>query len=124
DKLYIALEKLGKKHSDLKEKSKFYSMIDQGVCFPFQDVFRDKHPEALYRASNINVSRFTTRFPFSMKLIGYGVNDQDILALLPSIKVVNDCSPVFSQSVFGSVSYAEPPITEAEYQLSLYQYKL
>ncbi|MFW9949559.1 MAG: hypothetical protein ACFFKA_05485 [Candidatus Thorarchaeota archaeon] len=28
------------------------------------------------------------------------------------------------QSVFGSVSYAEPPITEAEYQLSLYQYKL
>ncbi|MFX1385709.1 MAG: hypothetical protein ACFE9M_00705 [Promethearchaeota archaeon] len=28
------------------------------------------------------------------------------------------------QSVFGSVSYAEPPITEAEYQLSLYDYKL
>jgi predicted TIM-barrel fold metal-dependent hydrolase len=71
DKLYSALEKLGKKHSDLKEKSKFYSMIDQGVCFPFQDVFRDKRPEALYRASNINISRFTTRFPFSMKLIGY-----------------------------------------------------
>ena len=72
DKLYSSLEKLGKKHSDLKEKSKFYSMIDQGVCFPFQDVFRDKRPEALYRASNINISRFTTRFPFSMKLIGYG----------------------------------------------------
>jgi len=72
DRLYSELEKLGKRHSDLKEKSKFYSFIDQGVCFPFQDVFRDKHPEALYRASNINVSRFTTRFPFSMKLIGYG----------------------------------------------------
>jgi hypothetical protein len=28
------------------------------------------------------------------------------------------------QSVFGNVSYAEPPITEAEYQLSLYKYKL
>ncbi|MFX0104047.1 MAG: hypothetical protein ACFE75_00975 [Candidatus Hodarchaeota archaeon] len=28
------------------------------------------------------------------------------------------------QSVFGSVSYAEAPITEAEYQLSLYKYKL
>ncbi len=28
------------------------------------------------------------------------------------------------QSVFGSVSYAEPPITEAEYQLSLYNHKL
>jgi predicted TIM-barrel fold metal-dependent hydrolase len=72
NKLYSELEKLGKKHSDLKEKSKFYSFIDMGVCFPFQDVFRDKMPEALYRASNVNVSRFTTRFPFSMKLIGYG----------------------------------------------------
>ena len=71
-KLYSALEKIGKTYSDLKEKSKFYSFIDQGVVFPFQDVFRDKHPEARYRASNINVSRFTTRFPFSMKLIGYG----------------------------------------------------
>ncbi len=28
------------------------------------------------------------------------------------------------QSVFGGVSYAEPPITEAEYQLSLYDFKL
>ncbi len=28
------------------------------------------------------------------------------------------------QSVFGNVSYAEPPITEAEYQLSLFQYKM
>ncbi len=72
NKLYSELEKLGKKFSDLKEKSKFYSFIDMGVCFPFQDVFRDKMPEALYRASNVNVSRFTTRFPFSMKLIGYG----------------------------------------------------
>ena len=72
DKLYIVLEKLKQSHSDLKEKSKFYTFIDQGVCFPFQDVFRDKQPEALYRASNINISRFTTRFPFSMKLIGYG----------------------------------------------------
>ncbi|MFX1570616.1 MAG: amidohydrolase family protein [Promethearchaeota archaeon] len=72
DRLYTELETLGKRYSDLKAKSKFYSFIDQGVCFPFQDVFRDKHPEALYRASNINVSRFTTRFPFSLKLIGYG----------------------------------------------------
>ncbi len=28
------------------------------------------------------------------------------------------------QSVFGGVSYAEPPITESEYQLSLYDYKV
>jgi predicted TIM-barrel fold metal-dependent hydrolase len=72
NKLYGELKKLGKRFSDLKEKSKFYSFIDMGVCFPFQDVFRTKMPEALYRASNINVSRFTNRFPFSMKLIGYG----------------------------------------------------
>jgi len=72
DRLYDALEKLGQRYSDLKEKSKYYTFIDQAVCFPFQDVFRDKHPEALYRASNINVSRFATRFPFSLKLIGYG----------------------------------------------------
>ncbi len=71
DKFYSVLEKLGKRYSDLKEKAKFYSFIDQGVVFPFQDVFRDKYPEALYRASNINVSRFTTRFPYSLKLIGY-----------------------------------------------------
>jgi predicted TIM-barrel fold metal-dependent hydrolase len=71
NKLYASLEELGKRYSDLKEKSKFYSFIDQGTVFPFQDVFRDKYPEALYRASNMNISRFTTRFPFSMKLIGY-----------------------------------------------------
>ena len=88
DRLYTELEKLGKKHSDLKEKSKYYSFIDQGVCFPFQDVFRDKHPEALYRASNINVSRFTTRFPFSMKLIGYG-----------------RCDPMEGQKAVNEVSY-------------------
>jgi hypothetical protein len=28
------------------------------------------------------------------------------------------------QSIFGNVSYAEPPITESEYQLSLYDYKV
>jgi predicted TIM-barrel fold metal-dependent hydrolase len=71
DKFYAVLEKLGKRYSDLKDKARFYSFIDQGVVFPFQDVFRDKYPEALYRASNINVSRFTTRFPYSLKLIGY-----------------------------------------------------
>ncbi len=89
DKLYIALEALGKRYSDLKEKSKFYSFIDQGVVFPFQDVFRNKHPEALYRASNINVSRFTTRFPFSMKLIGYA-----------------RCDPMEGEKAIKEVTYA------------------
>jgi predicted TIM-barrel fold metal-dependent hydrolase len=71
NKLYTALEQLKSRYSDLKEKSKFYSFIDQGVCFPFQDKFRANLPEALYHASNLNVARFTTHFPFSMKLIGY-----------------------------------------------------
>jgi predicted TIM-barrel fold metal-dependent hydrolase len=89
NKLYAALEALGKRYSDLKEKSKFYSFIDQGVVFPFQDVFRNKHPEALYRASNINVSRFTTRFPFSMKLIGYA-----------------RCDPMEGEKAIKEVTYA------------------
>jgi len=93
-KLYDALEKIGKRHSDLKEKSKFYSFIDQGVVFPFQDVFRDKKPEALYRASNINVSRFTTRFPFSMKLIGYARCDP-----MEGPKAVNEVS--YAREVLG-----------------------
>jgi len=46
-------------------------LIDQGVCFPFQDTFRDNKPEAQYRASNLNIARFTTHFPNSMRLIGY-----------------------------------------------------
>jgi predicted TIM-barrel fold metal-dependent hydrolase len=89
DHLYSVLQKIGKRHSDLKEKSKFYSFIDQGVVFPFQDVFRAKHPEALYRASNINISRFTTRFPFSMKLIGYA-----------------RCDPMEGEKAVNEVEYA------------------
>ncbi|MEJ2279977.1 MAG: hypothetical protein P8Y70_19855, partial [Candidatus Lokiarchaeota archaeon] len=33
--------------------------------------FRDKSPEALYHSSNLNIARFTKKFPFSLKLIGY-----------------------------------------------------
>ncbi|NVM28201.1 MAG: amidohydrolase family protein [Candidatus Helarchaeota archaeon] len=58
-------------HSDLFNKLKGSWIVDQGVVFPFQDVFRDRRPEALYRASNLNISRFTTKFPYSLKLIGY-----------------------------------------------------
>ncbi|MHA1130946.1 MAG: amidohydrolase family protein [Candidatus Helarchaeota archaeon] len=58
-------------HTDLSQKLKGSWIIDQGVVFPFQDVFRDRRPEAQYRASNLNISRFTTKFPYSLKLIGY-----------------------------------------------------
>ncbi|MHA1267525.1 MAG: amidohydrolase family protein [Candidatus Helarchaeota archaeon] len=58
-------------HLDLLSKLKGSWLVDQGVVFPFQDVFRDRHPEALYRASNLNIARFTTKFPYSIKLIGY-----------------------------------------------------
>ena len=90
NRIYTALEKLGSKFSDLKEKSKFYSFIDQSVCFPFQDVFRAKNPEALYRASNLNVSRFVTRFPFSIKLIGYA-----------------RCDPLEGQKAINEVNYGK-----------------
>lgn len=69
--LYDSLEQIGKRHAHLKEQTKFNSLIDQAVVFPFQDTFRAKNDEALYRASNTNVSRFTTRFPFSTRLVGY-----------------------------------------------------
>ncbi|MHA1144523.1 MAG: amidohydrolase family protein [Candidatus Helarchaeota archaeon] len=60
-----------------KHKQMFQSMnnswlVDQGVVFPFHDVFRDKRPEALFRASNYNIARNTTTFPNSLRLIGYG----------------------------------------------------
>ncbi|MCP4761273.1 MAG: hypothetical protein GY870_05795 [archaeon] len=58
-------------YRDLLKKTEHQSLIDQAVVFPFQDVFRNKDPQALYHASNINVSRITTRFPFSLRLIGY-----------------------------------------------------
>ncbi len=58
-------------HADLYSKLKGSWIIDQGVVFPFQDIFRDRRPEAQYRASNLNISRFTTKFPYSLKLIGY-----------------------------------------------------
>lgn len=56
---------------DLAKKTRAVELIDHGVVFPFQDIFRDKKPQALYWSSNMNVSRFTTRFPFSLFLSGY-----------------------------------------------------
>ncbi|MBD3350240.1 MAG: hypothetical protein GF364_02025 [Candidatus Lokiarchaeota archaeon] len=72
DTIYRQLEKINSSaYKDLAKISKDQQFIDQAVVFPFQDVFRDKKKEALYRASNLNVARFTTRFPFSLRLIGY-----------------------------------------------------
>ncbi|MHA1732777.1 MAG: amidohydrolase family protein [Promethearchaeota archaeon] len=72
---WVVSEHLGRissgEHSNLLNKTRATELIDHGVVFPFQDVFRDKKPEALYWSSNLNVSRFTTRFPFSMRLSGY-----------------------------------------------------
>lgn len=56
---------------NLVERSKYQRLIDQSVCFPFQDIFRDKMPEALYRASNLNISRQVSKFPISLRMIGY-----------------------------------------------------
>jgi predicted TIM-barrel fold metal-dependent hydrolase len=70
-KVFKHLESFNKNFADINKKISYATFIDQAAVFPFQDTFRDKRPEALYRASNINISRFTTRFPFSFKLIGY-----------------------------------------------------
>ncbi|MFX0134895.1 MAG: amidohydrolase family protein [Candidatus Hodarchaeota archaeon] len=58
-------------HKDIINKFANSWLIDQGVVFPFQDVFRDRKEEAQYRASNLNISRVTTSFPNSLRLIGY-----------------------------------------------------
>ncbi len=58
-------------HVDLIQKMSNSWIIEQGVVFPFQDVFRDRKEEAQYRASNLNISRVTTNFPNSLRLIGY-----------------------------------------------------
>jgi predicted TIM-barrel fold metal-dependent hydrolase len=55
----------------LREKYQHQNFFDMGVCFPFQDEFRGKMSEALYRASNTNVSRAVSRFPISLRMIGY-----------------------------------------------------
>ncbi|MHA1822223.1 MAG: amidohydrolase family protein [Promethearchaeota archaeon] len=71
-KMFKQLEEINSSsYKDLRQKTKDQQFIDQGVVFPFQDVFRAKMPEALFHASNINVARVTTRFPFSLRLIGY-----------------------------------------------------
>ncbi|TXT59111.1 MAG: Amidohydrolase [Promethearchaeota archaeon] len=94
DKIFKSLSSLGKRHSDLSEKIKYNSFIDMAAVFPFQDIFRDKRPEALYRASNLNIARFTTRFPFSTKLIGYCRVDP-----LEGEKAVNEVK--YSREVLG-----------------------
>lgn len=72
DKIFNQLTDLNSSaYKDLAANTRHQNLVDQAVVFPFQDVFRDKKPEALYRASNLNVARFTTRFPFSLRLIGY-----------------------------------------------------
>lgn len=73
-KLFEAFTQVGEKdtYKQYLPKMKGSELIDMGVCFPFQDVFRQKNPEAEYNASNINVSRFATKFPYSLRMIGYG----------------------------------------------------
>ena len=70
DNLFDYLKQINSgSHSNIIEKMNGGWIIDHGVCFPFQDKFRDNKPEAQYRASNLNISRFTTHFPNSLRLI-------------------------------------------------------
>jgi len=46
-------------------------LIDLGVIFPFHDTFRNRLPEAEYRASNINIHRNTSSYPGALRFIGF-----------------------------------------------------
>ena len=58
-------------YRELADRFQYQNLIDQGIVFPFQDTFRAKKPEALFRASNLNVARHVSQFPVSMRLSGY-----------------------------------------------------
>lgn len=62
---------MAEQYKQMLEKLENSWMFDYGVCFPFQDKYRDEKPEALYRASNERISQVVTRFPVSLKMIGY-----------------------------------------------------
>ena len=70
-KLYEAIVKVNPAHQGYLDRLAHQKFIDMGVMFPFQDVYRDKMPEALYHASNINVHRTVSKFPNSLRTIGY-----------------------------------------------------
>ncbi|MHA1440957.1 MAG: amidohydrolase family protein [Candidatus Heimdallarchaeota archaeon] len=46
-------------------------LIDLGVIFPFHDTFRNRMPEAEYRASNINIHRNISSYPGALRFIGF-----------------------------------------------------
>ncbi|MHA1125541.1 MAG: amidohydrolase family protein [Candidatus Heimdallarchaeota archaeon] len=46
-------------------------LIDLGVIFPFHDTFRNRLPEAEYRASNINIHRNISSYPGALRFIGF-----------------------------------------------------
>jgi hypothetical protein len=58
-------------YSKIMERLENSWMFDFGVGFPFQDKYRADKPEALYRASNERVAEAVTKFPVSLKMIGY-----------------------------------------------------
>ncbi|MHA1767807.1 MAG: amidohydrolase family protein, partial [Promethearchaeota archaeon] len=72
-RIYKELQKRNKSgnYAGFWDRIQYQNLIDQGIVFPFQDVFRNKKPEALYRASNINISRQVSKFPVSLRLNGY-----------------------------------------------------
>nr|MDO8111019.1 amidohydrolase family protein [Candidatus Sigynarchaeota archaeon] len=62
---------MAEQYKQMMEKLENSWMFDYGVCFPFQDKYRADKPEALYRASNERISQVVTKFPVSLKMIGY-----------------------------------------------------
>ncbi|MHA1683617.1 MAG: amidohydrolase family protein [Promethearchaeota archaeon] len=59
------------KYSKILERMENAWMIDYGIGFPFQDTYRKNDPRAQFAASNERVSNVVSRFPVSLKMLGY-----------------------------------------------------
>ncbi|MEM2637333.1 MAG: amidohydrolase family protein, partial [Candidatus Korarchaeota archaeon] len=72
--LHPAIQNILDKHSEWKSMIGATESIDQFVAFPFQDVFRKKPEDTRgeYWRSNENIARWSTRAPYSFKVVGYG----------------------------------------------------
>ncbi|MHA1791067.1 MAG: amidohydrolase family protein [Promethearchaeota archaeon] len=60
-----------KKYSKVLERLENSWMIDYGIGFPFQDTYRANDPKALFAASNDRVAKIVSKFPVSLKMLGY-----------------------------------------------------
>ncbi|MBD3185250.1 amidohydrolase family protein [Candidatus Bathyarchaeota archaeon] len=59
------------RYSKLMERMENAWMIDYGIGFPFMDTYRGNDSSALFAASNERVASVVSKFPVSLKMLGY-----------------------------------------------------